>query len=63
MSYKSFSTIGSSQFANRLIVDVYSKGYNVISNDSQVIYYSYNTGTINGNNVKNYAAWGYKTPF
>jgi hypothetical protein len=55
MSYKSFSTLGSSQFANRLIVDVYSKGYNVINNDSQVMYYSYNTGTVSGSNVPNYA--------
>jgi hypothetical protein len=55
MSFKSFKT--SYQFRNKTVktVDPNSTGYDIIGTDSQIIYYSFNAGTVSGSDVSNYA--------
>ncbi len=56
MTFKSFKSFGSNTLSmNRPYNDIFSKGFNVINEEGQVLYYSYNIGTYNGSNVSNYA--------
>jgi hypothetical protein len=55
MTFKSFKSFGSNALSmNRSYNDIFAKGFNVISEEGQVLYYSYNIRTYNGSNVSNY---------